>query len=68
MEQILREFPEKTPLSNFLLLTLEAIKIKEFNFFKMLIQTYKGQIDRDSQFFEYIERIAKYYFNGATIK
>ena len=64
----MREFPEKTPLSNFLLLTLEGIKMKDFDFFKMLINTYKTQLQRDQQFFEYVERIAKYYFDGATIK
>lgn len=48
VEEILREFPDKTPLSNFLLLVLEAIKMKDFNFYKMLIGTYKDQIYRDS--------------------
>lgn len=41
--------------------------MKDFNFFKMLLGSYKAQIQRDPQFIEYCERIAKYYFNG-TIK
>ena len=41
VEQILREFPDKTPLSNFLLLTLEGIKMKDLKFFMYLIGNYK---------------------------
>ena len=42
--------------------------MKDFDFFKMLINTYRTQLQRDQQFFEYVERIAKYHFNGATVK
>ena len=41
---ILAEFPGDTPLNNFMKLTLEAIKMKDFNFMKMLIGTYKSQL------------------------
>ena len=47
---------------------IEVIKAKNFDMFKMMLNTYGKQLDRDANFREYLDRIAKYYFEGQTIK
>lgn len=65
--EVQKEFPEKTPLFNLITMILDSIKIKDFLMFKTFVSNYKPEIMRDGQFIEYIDRIAKYYFNE-TIK
>jgi len=52
---------------NFVKVIVEAIKADDFTFFKMMVKHYKKSLNRDGQFVEYVDRIAKYYFNG-TVK
>ena len=67
VEEIQKEFPEPTPLLNLVNMIIDAIKIKDFVLFKTFLGTYKPELMRDGQFPEYLDRIAKYYFND-TIK
>jgi len=67
VEEIQKEFPEPTPLSNLVNMIVDAIKVKDFILFKTFLGTYKPELMRDGQFPEYLDRIAKYYFND-TIK
>jgi|TARA_B110000285_G_C14969275_1_gene535709 hypothetical protein len=67
VETILNEFPQDTPLSNLVKMVVDSIKIKDFLMFKTFLNTYKPELMRDGQFPEYLDRIAKYYFND-TIK
>lgn len=67
VEEIQKEFPEPTPLSNLVKMIVDAIKVKDFILFKTFLGTYKPEFMRDGQFPEYLDRIAKYYFND-TIK
>jgi hypothetical protein len=46
---------------------VDSIIIKDFLMFKTFLNTYKSELMRDGQFPEYLDRIAKYYFND-TIK
>jgi hypothetical protein len=62
-----KHFTEKTPLFNLMSMIVDSIKVKDFDLFKFFINNYKAQVMRDGQFVEYIDRIAKYYFNS-TIK
>ena len=65
---ILAKFPEvKSPLMNSLPLILEAIEMNDFVVYKHLVGIYRPQLTRDPSMVEYIERVAKYYFNS-TIK
>lgn len=72
VEQIEKEFSDNygknsAPIMNFCLLIVEAIKIKDFQLFKMFVIQYKKCLERDGKFIEYVDRIAKYYFDE-TIK
>lgn len=58
----------ESPLLNFITLIIEVIKDGNFDLFKMILNIYGKQLNRDPQFREYLDRIAKYYFDGKTIK
>lgn len=47
---------------------IDVIKQKDFSMFKMVLNIYGKQLNRDPSFREYLDRIAKYYFDGKTIK
>ena len=74
VRQVIESFKDRAdiyseaPLINYIRLLLEAITLEgDEECFKMLIGTYKNQLKRDSTFLQYVDRIAKYYFN-CTIK
>lgn len=52
------------PLTNFINIALEAIEVKDFELYKMVVNHYKPHLARDGKFTEYLDRIAKYYFDG----
>lgn len=56
------------PLLNLVTIIVEVIKEKDFKIFKMILNIYGKQLQRDPAFREYLDRIAKYYFDGKTIK
>jgi hypothetical protein len=56
------------PLTNFINLALEAIEVGDFDLYKGMIKHYMPHLKRDPKFYEYLERIAKYYFDGKSIK
>jgi len=66
---ILKAFPEheQRPLMTFCTMLCESIGLKDFDFMKQMITMYQPQLKRDNLFIEYMDRIAKYYFDG-TIK
>ena len=59
---------KNSPLMNFITLIIESIQVQDFEFYKMMINHYKPQVDRDPKLVEYLDRVAKYYFDGQTIK
>ena len=59
---------KNAPLTNFVTIALEAIQAKDFELYKMLINHYRPHLSRDGKFTEYLDRIAKYYFDGQTIR
>lgn len=58
----------QSPLVNFARLLSEAIRLDgDQEAFKMLVGFYKPQLQRDMTFLQYVDRIARYYFD-CTIK
>lgn len=55
-------------LTNFVNIILESIEVKDFDLYKMMCNHYMPHIKRDGKFVEYLDKIAKYYFDGQTIK
>lgn len=47
---------------------IDTINAKDFETFKRALDIYKQYLGRDYNLGEYLDRIAKYYFDGATIK
>lgn len=63
-----KEVIRESPLLNFVTMIIEIVKEKNFSLFKMILNIYGKQLNRDPQFREYLDRIARYYFDGQTIK
>ena len=51
------------PLINFLNFLFISIKSNTANLFNMLIDLYRPSLDRDSSFYDYLDRIGQYFFN-----
>jgi len=43
---------------------IEAIRMKDIDVMKKIINVYMPELQRDGTFIEYQDRIAKYYFDG----
>ena len=52
---------------NFIDILVEIIDTKDIVLLKQFINMYKPQLVRDPQFINYLDRIAKYYFDGQTV-
>mmetsp|Transcript_33937 Transcript_33937/g.25010 ORF Transcript_33937/g.25010 Transcript_33937/m.25010 type:complete len:116 (-) Transcript_33937:2312-2659(-) len=53
---------ERTLLMNFVVLLLDAMEVKDFNFYKEILGRYQSQFGRDPAFVEYLDKIAlKHY-------
>mmetsp|Transcript_4185 Transcript_4185/g.7100 ORF Transcript_4185/g.7100 Transcript_4185/m.7100 type:complete len:228 (-) Transcript_4185:41-724(-) len=67
--KILAEFSElKSPLVNFVRMILDAMELKDFELFRSFLGHYKVFLERDPKYYEYLDRIANYYFDGQTIR
>ena len=68
VSQIKQAFPEmKSLLFNFVDILIDTIEVQDCTLLKQYCGVYKSQLERDGQFINYVDRIAKYYFNGETI-
>jgi hypothetical protein len=69
VDKVIAAFPEHSekPIITFVLLLVEGIKMEDWEFFKGMIGNYGKQVKRDPAFIEYVDRIAKYYFDQ-TVK
>ena len=56
------------PLITLLYIIIDTINGKDFETYKKALGIYQKYLDRDNNLGEYLDRIAKYYFDGATIK
>lgn len=51
------------PLVNFLNFLFAAIKLNKVNLFNVLLELYKPSLDRDTSYYDYLDRIGQMFFN-----
>ena len=49
-------------------IVIEAIKIKDFELFKLMCNEYSPSLKRDPNFIEFMEKISNKHFDGQKIK
>ena len=69
VQLVVNAFPDQIerPVVTFCRVLCDVFPTKDFEFFKQIVTLYQPQLRRDGLFIEYVDRIAKYYFDD-TIK